>query len=194
MPARDFQQMIERLRAGEPSAAEQLVRDYESVVRRQVRFGLRDPRLGRVLDSMDICQAVMASFFVRAASGVFEIASSKDLVNLLAAITRRKLAAAARAHYQQKRDVRRATENSAIVKKLVDPNPTPGQDAAHRELVARVYSALSTEERQLADLRRDGWEWIAIADRVGGTPQGRRMQLARAIDRVAGELGLESDG
>jgi RNA polymerase sigma-70 factor (ECF subfamily) len=194
MPARDFQQMIERLRAGDASAAEQLVRDYESIVRRQVRFRLRDPRLGRVLDSMDICQAVMASFFVRAASGVFEIANSKDLVNLLAAIARRKLAAAARAHYQQKRDIRRATQNSAIVKKLVDPNPTPGQDAAHRELVARVHGALSTEERQLADLRRDGWEWIEIVKRVGGTPQGRRMQLARAIDRVAGELGLESDG
>jgi RNA polymerase sigma-70 factor (ECF subfamily) len=194
MPAHDFQQMIERLRAGDGSAAEQLVRDYESIVRRQVRFRLRDPRLGRVLDSMDICQAVMASFFVRAASGVFEIANSKDLVNLLAAITRRKLAAAARTHYQQKRDVRRATQDSAIVNKLVDPNPTPGQDAAHRELVARVHGALSTEERQLADLRRDGCEWIEIAERVGGTPQARRMQLARAIDRVAGELGLDSDG
>lgn len=194
MPAHDFQQMIDRLRIGDASAAEQLVRDYESIVRRQVRFGLRDPRLGRVLDSMDICQAVMASFFVRAASGVFDIANSKDLVNLLAAITRRKLAAAARTHYQQKRDIRRATQDSAIVNKLVDPNPTPGQDAAHRELVARVHGALSTEERQLADLRRDGCEWIEIAERVGGTAQARRMQLARAIDRVSNELGLDSDG
>jgi RNA polymerase sigma-70 factor (ECF subfamily) len=122
---------------------------------------------------------------------VFDSASSKDLVNLLAAITRRKLAAAARTHYQQRRDVRRATQDSATVKKLVDPNPTPGQDAAHRELVDRVHRALSTEERQLADLRRDGCEWIEIADRVGGTPQARRMQLARAIDRVSDELVLQ---
>ena len=194
MSVREFQQMIERLRAGDSSAAEQLVRNYESVVRRQVRFGLRDPKLSRVLDSMDICQIVMASFFVRAVSGVFEIASSKDLVNLLAAITRRKLAAAARTHYQQRRDVRRATADPAAVKKLVDPNPTPGQDAIHRELIDRVQSALSTEERQLADLRRDGCEWIEIAERVGGTPQARRMQLARAIDRISDELGLDCDG
>ena len=194
MPAHDFQQMIERLRTGDPSAAEQLVRDYESLVRRQVRFGLRDPRLGRLLDSMDICQTVMASFFVRAAAGVFDIASSKDLVNLLAAITRNKLAAAARTHYQQRRDVRRATHDSAAVKGLVDSHPTPSQDAVHRELVVRVRNALSTEERQLADLRRDGCEWIEIADRVGGTPQARRMQLARAIDRVSDELGLDSNG
>src|SRR5471030_801826 len=124
MPAPDFQQMIERLRAGDAAAAEQLVRDYESVVRRQVRFRLRDPKLGRVLDSMDICQAVMASFFVRATTGVFEIANSKDLVNLLAAIARRKLAAAARTHYQQKRDIRRGAHDSAAMKKLADPNPT----------------------------------------------------------------------
>jgi RNA polymerase sigma-70 factor (ECF subfamily) len=194
MRADDFQQLIGRLRAGDPSAAEQLVRDYESIVRRQVRFGLRDPRLGRLLDSMDICQTVMASFFVRAAAGVFDIASSKDLVHLLAAITRRKLAAAARRHYQQRRDVRRATHDSAAVKGLVDSNPTPSQDAVHRELVVRVRDALSTEERQLADLRRDGCEWIEIAARVGGTPQARRMQLARAIDRVTDELGLDSHG
>ena len=36
---------------------------------------------------MDICQAVMPSFFVRAASGLFDIANPKGLVNLLAAIT-----------------------------------------------------------------------------------------------------------
>jgi RNA polymerase sigma factor (sigma-70 family) len=193
MPAREFQQMIEQLKAGDATAAEQLVRDYESIVRRQVRFRLRDPKLGRVLDSMDICQAVMLSFFVRAASGVFEIANSKDLVNLLAAMTRRKLAAAARTHYQHKRDIRRGVHDSATMKKLADPNPTPSQDAVHHELVVRVRNALSTEERELTDLRRNGCEWIEIAERVGGTPQARRMQLARAIDRVSNELGLETD-
>src|ERR1700686_4323532 len=104
--------MIARLRTGDAVAAEQLVRDYESLVRRQVRFRMRDPRLGRLVDSMDICQAVMASFFVRVASGAFEIRTAKELVNLLAAITRKKVAMMARANYRKRRDVRRATDES----------------------------------------------------------------------------------
>jgi hypothetical protein len=50
---------------------------------------------------------------------------------------------------------------------------------------------LSDEERQLADLRGQNYEWAEIAERVGGTAQGRRKQLARALDRVAKDLGLE---
>jgi DNA-directed RNA polymerase specialized sigma24 family protein len=181
-----FEQMIARLRAGDAVAAEQLVRDYESLVRRQVRFRMRDPRLGRLLDSMDICQAVMASFFVRAASGVFEIRTAKDLVNLLAAITRRKVAMAARANYQERRDLRRATEESGVVKNLVDPHPTPGEVAAHHDLVDRVRRSLSVEERQLADLRRDGLGWIEIADRVGGTPHSHRSTAPPRRGRATG--------
>ena len=41
------------------------------------------------------------------------------------------------------------------------------------------------EERQLADLRFEGWEWSAIAGRLGGSAHPRRMQLARAVHRVA---------
>ena len=128
-----------------------------------------------------------------AAAGAFEIASSKDLVNLLAAIARKKLAASARAQFQQRRDIRRTTEESSMVKKLVDPHPTPSQTAAHQELVQKMFNSLSPEERQLADFRRSGLEWIEIAQRVGGTAQARRMQLARGIERISKELGLDND-
>ena len=40
----------------------------------------------------------------------------------------------------------------------------------------------------LADLRAQGCEWAEIAARLGGTPQARRMQLARAVDRVEQQL------
>ena len=50
---------------------------------------------------------------------------------------------------------------------------------------------LTEEERRLADLRGEGYTWEEIAARVGGTPQARRKQLARAVDRVARELELD---
>jgi DNA-directed RNA polymerase specialized sigma24 family protein len=55
-----FQNLIERVRARDEGAATELVRRYEPMVRRAARVRLAD----RLLDSMDICQPVMASFFV----------------------------------------------------------------------------------------------------------------------------------
>jgi len=50
---------------------------------------------------------------------------------------------------------------------------------------------LSEEERQVADERAQGQDWQQIAQAHGGTAEGARKKLARAIDRVARELGLE---
>src|SRR5262249_13616623 len=48
-----FQDLMRRVRAGDPAAASELVRQYEGEIRRVIRVRL-DARLGRVLDSMDI--------------------------------------------------------------------------------------------------------------------------------------------
>ena len=77
-------------RVGHRSTAAELVQRYEPAVRRSVRLRL-DPRLRRVCDSMDICQAVLGSFFVRAASGQYELDTPEQLLRLLTAMARNKL-------------------------------------------------------------------------------------------------------
>src|SRR5260221_3136505 len=70
-------------------------RDWSSVLfrsRRAIRFRLADTNLARLLDSMDICQSVLASFFLRAAAGQFDIEQPQQLVKLLVAMARNKLA------------------------------------------------------------------------------------------------------
>jgi hypothetical protein len=47
---------------------------------------------------------------------------------------------------------------------------------------------LTAEERRLADLRAQGFEWTEIAARPGGTAESCRKQLARALDRVEHQL------
>jgi hypothetical protein len=56
-----------------------------------------------------------------------------------------------------------------------------------------VRIRLGEEERQIADLRAEGWEWAEIAGLLGGSAQARRMQLARAVHRVAKALKLDRD-
>jgi RNA polymerase sigma-70 factor (ECF subfamily) len=57
----------------EQDAASELVRRHEPSIRFAARFRLADSRLGGLLDSMDICQSVLKSFFVRAASGQYDL-------------------------------------------------------------------------------------------------------------------------
>src|SRR5438309_59897 len=90
--AASFGELIGRVRAGDARAAAEVVERYEPTLRRAVRLRLRrDPRLCRLLDSVDVCQSVLASFFVRAALGQYDLSTPEHLVKLLAAIARNKV-------------------------------------------------------------------------------------------------------
>jgi hypothetical protein len=41
------------------------------------------------------------------------------------------------------------------------------------------------------ELRKEGLEWAAIAERLGSTPEAVRKKLARGVDRVAAQLHLD---
>jgi RNA polymerase sigma-70 factor (ECF subfamily) len=186
-----FADLVRRLRAGDEEAAAELVRGYESTVRRVVRLRLRDPRLRRVFDSMDVCQSVLGSFLLRTAAGQYDLDGPEQLVQLLAEIARKKVAAAARRERAGIRDHRRLEGQGPEAFPTADPGPSPSQVVSGRELLSKLRLLLSTEERQLAELRTQGLGWVEVARQLGGTADGRRMQLDRAVRRVACELGLE---
>ena len=159
------------------------------MIRREVKMRLRDPRLYRRLDWADICQSVLASFFVRAVSGQYDLDEPGELLRLLVVMTRHKLAKQERRHRADKRDYRLAEERDpADLEGRPGAEPTPSRLVAGRELLEAFRARLSEEERMLADLRGQGYEWAEIAARVGGTAQARRMQLARAVRRVERQL------
>jgi RNA polymerase sigma-70 factor (ECF subfamily) len=192
-PTDAFTELVRRVRQGDPDAAEELWRRYEPLLRREARLRLRDPRLRRRFDESDVCQSVMASFFVRAAAGQFDLDSPEQLQHLLQRMGRNKLAAHARRHAADCRDVRRAEQLPRSDADPASPGPTPSQTVAWRELLQQFRDRLDAEERQLADLRAQGLAWADIAARLGGTADGRRVQLNRAIARVSAALGLVED-
>jgi RNA polymerase sigma factor (sigma-70 family) len=198
-----FRALIARVRAGDEQAAAELVRRYEPAIRRAARVRLVDTRLNRLLDSMDICQSVMASFFVRAALGQFELETPDQLLRLLATMTRNKLAGQVKGHRAARRDFRRVAaapgdrEGEAdagaerIAGQIAGPDPTPSRDLAARELLEEALRRLSPEERRILDGREQGGQWAQIAAELGSSPEAVRKKLARAVDRVAHELGLD---
>jgi RNA polymerase sigma-70 factor (ECF subfamily) len=195
LPAAEYAEFIARIRAGDEQAAAELVRRYEPEIRLEVRtwLRLRDPRLRRVFDSMDVCQSVLASFFLRAAAGAYDMERPDQLAALLAGIARNKLSEHVRHHQRQRRDVRRVEAAGAEALE-VPVAETPSQCVAGKELLAEFRRRLSDDERKLADLRAGGQDWTAIAAELGSTPEGCRKQLSRAVERVERELGLVAEG
>ena len=188
-----FAEFIARIRAGDGRAAEELVRKYEPLVRRVVRIRLEDRKLGRLFDSMDVCQSVLKSFFVRTAAGQYDLDEPGQLVGLLVAMAGTKLACEARRQHRQRRDQRRVVEGDAALAGVAADDPSPSRAVAARDLLDAARRRLTDEERALADLRGEGLTWEEVTARVGGTAQARRVQLARALDRVARDLGIDED-
>lgn len=189
----EYADFIRRLRRGDSLAAEELIRRYEPEIRLEVRalLRLRDPRLRRIFDSMDICQSVLASFFVQAAAGDFELDDPSQLTRLLVGMTRNRLADRVRYQQRQRRDVRRTGDfDPALHTAIRSASESPSEVISRRELTTMLRDRLSDEERSLAELRSLGLEWADVAEQLGGTPEARRKQLNRAVARVTRELGL----
>ncbi len=188
-----FRTFIARIRAGDEDAARDLVAQFEKVIRREVRLRLEDHRLLRVFDSMDISQSVLTSFFSRMTTGHFELETPDQLINLLIGMTRNKLAMQVRRQRARRRDNRLTAGPPVDEIEVASTNPDPCQLVSDHDLIDAVRMRLADEERQLADLRAQGWEWAEIAHQVGGSAQARRMQLSRAVHRVAKALKMDAD-
>jgi RNA polymerase sigma-70 factor (ECF subfamily) len=185
-----FRDLMLRVRRGDQQAATELVRRYEPAIRRAVRFRLTDARLRRTCDSMDVCQSVMLSFFVRAASGQYELDTPEQLLKLLTTMARNKLLNQARNQHTAGRDNRRLVEHIEQ-NQIVGDAPNPSRQAEARELLEEVHRRLEPDERRLVELRNQGHDWAAIAAEVGGTPAALRQKLHRALARLTRQLGLE---
>jgi RNA polymerase sigma-70 factor (ECF subfamily) len=186
--------LLDRVRGGNQQAATELVRRYEPALRRAVRLRLRDRQLRRVLDSSDICQAVLLRFFVRVATGRYDLDTPEQVLKLLATMARHQIVNEALHQQAAKRDCRRVARAGAEEWEATAPGSSPSQHVAAEELLEVARELLAPGEWQLLQLRKEGREWIDVARLLGGTPEGLRKQLARAVARVTQALGLVEVG
>jgi RNA polymerase sigma factor (sigma-70 family) len=179
---RGFAELIRRIRAGDAEASAELVRRYEGAIRRQARLRLGADLRG-LLDSMDVCQSVLKSFFVRVASGQFRLETPEQLLKLLVTMARNKV----------REEARRAIAGDRSAEEPFDPGPSPSESLIVEDLLEEVRRRLTAEEREMWERRRRGGSWDEIAQDLGGTAVARRKQYSRAMDRVTRELGLEEE-
>jgi ECF sigma factor len=186
-----FADLLRRIRAGDAAAAEELVQRYEPVLRRMVHVRLVGDRLRRLFDSEDICQSVLASFFIRAALGQYELSEPDDLLKLLAIMARNKVVNKARRMDLNGQGGERVSLAELSNSAVTADSAGPSRHAALKDLLHEVRRRLPREENRLLDLRQQGVAWADIALEIGDNPDALRKRLNRAVDLVAQELGLD---
>jgi RNA polymerase sigma-70 factor (ECF subfamily) len=189
----DFEQLIERVRAGDADAAEDLVKQFESTIRVAVRIRLFDPALRRQLDSLDICQSVLASFFVRVAAGQYHLHHPSQLVALLTKMAYNKLNWHARNSLRKRRDTRRLSDVSDEALQLESHVPGPARQVEARELLQQARQHMDSTMRGIAARRVNGDTWDQVASELGGTAESRRKQFQRGMDEIAHLLGIDDE-
>lgn len=183
-----FNQLVERLMMGDAKAAEEVVRDYEPEIRRIVRSRLRDPKLRRVVDSMDICQSVFGRFFVLANLGRFELNSPHDLVKLLTRMATNKVIDKHRTDISQRNLIEQKARD--FDQKNGDSD-SPGSGMEFQELLDKARGKMSESELVVSTLRSQGLSWVEVSRELNESPQALRKRLERACARIIDDLGIE---
>jgi RNA polymerase sigma-70 factor (ECF subfamily) len=182
-----FRDLIRRVRTGDQQAATELVRQYEPEIRRAVRLRLNDPKLTRVLDSMDVCQSVMGRFFLGAQAGQFDLEHPAQLFRLLVTMAKNRVID----HARKPSNRPELIGGDSTASRLPGKTETPSVIVSHKELLAEMRKRLSEEERKLSELKAQGLDWAEVARRMGGSAEALRKKLERAMARVTKELGLD---
>ena len=191
--ATDFKTLMNRVSAGDSTAADQLVREFEPEIRRAIRFRLRSQQLRRIVDSTDICQSVFARFFFSAALGQFDLESPQDLIRLLTRMATNRVIDRYRKEQSQKKlvEAKSGEQDLAQFGEFVDRGELAETEVEYAELLVRVRQRLNDKEQRVSRLRTEGKTWLEISQAMGESPQALRKQLERACYRIFQELGLD---
>jgi RNA polymerase sigma factor (sigma-70 family) len=196
----DVMQEIERLRAGDESAAQVLWERYFEKLAALARHKLASlPR--RAADEEDVALSALKSFYRGVAMDRFPNLSDRfDLWKVLVTITTRKAAAQRRRHFSQKRGHGAVRGESLFVQSPADPEPVGGIDqfagrepspelaAMLAEECAGLLSQLDERKRPIALLKMEGFTNQEIADQLDLAVRTVERRLEQIRQRWSSEI------
>ncbi len=145
------------------------------------------------VDEEDIVQSVFRSFFRRnQGNEFFYFDDSLDVWSLLAAMTYRKVINTIEHHRDHRCTTReQSSSTSDGSSQLADRNPTPEELNILVDYLAWILNQLNSAQREMIQLRLEGYTVAEIADRVQLSQRTVKRALARArqlaSDRIAAD-------
>ena len=182
-----FHELAERLRTGDPGAAEIVFRLYAHRLIGLARNHL-DARLRAKFDPEDVAQSALKSFFLRARDGEYDLESWDSLWSLLTVITLRKCGFRVRHFRTAGRDVRKELpaepRHDGPTWEAIAREPTPTEAAELADVVEGLFRGLDETDRKVLELSLQGCPPADVAREVAVS--GRTVY--RVLERVKGRL------
>lgn len=181
--SRETRVLVDQWRAGDEQAAQQLFDKYAerllALARRRISH-----RLHSRVDPEDVVQSVFRTFFARAKEGQFRIEEQDDLAKLLVRITVHKTLRQVEFHKAAKRDPSQETsqggEGHDRLREVLDSEPTPQAALAFLDQLEHFLSQLPPGDRQILEMRLQGYSNAEIAEKLGVYDR----KIRRVIERV----------
>jgi RNA polymerase sigma-70 factor (ECF subfamily) len=192
--APDFDLLLTAARSGDEAAMQQLIEGYEPelriVARNRIGSSLRPH-----LDTIDLVQSVHRSLMIGLRDARFDITSPQKLIALAVTIVQRKAAK----HWRHLKRQQRLSGHEESKKDLVETMlslRTAREDELSeittRDLLSQWLEKMDAVERQLIELRLDGYSTVEIAHQLQLDADVLRVKLSRLRKRLR-ERGLEDD-
>jgi RNA polymerase sigma factor (sigma-70 family) len=178
---REFSQLMQRVQAGCPEAAQEVYDRYSAHVRRVVRRQLHQ-RMRAQFDSADFLQLVWASFF-RTATDRYEFKDPKALVSFLCHVAFNKVVAAFHHQRREKRSIEREQALQIdVADRRVRKEPSPSELAIANECWERMLAGQPERGQTILEMLRQGHTHDEIADRLQLHPK----VVQRLLRRISG--------
>jgi RNA polymerase sigma factor (sigma-70 family) len=186
------QSLLHQWRAGDQKAAREIVERYVDRLLDLARRRLSQ-RLARRVDPEDIVQSVFRTFFGRARAGQFHVEDPDDLCKLLMRITLHKTLRQAAFHRAAKRDLNQEAgsgpDDTDHLRDVLDREPTPEAANMFVDELEQMLNQLRPEDRQVIDMRLQGYSNVEIAEKLGISDR----KIRRLLERLRG-LAEQGEG
>lgn len=182
---RSVEDFVQLLRQGDPETARKV---FDSYVDRLVALARKriSQRLSSRIDAEDIVQSVFRTFFHRAQMGQFTFTDEDDVCKMLARITVHKTFRQIAHHQAGKRDagreVGRGDDDQDMVQNLMSREPSPEEAAGLLDQLEHFLAQLRREDREILELRMQGFSTLEIAQKLGITDR----KIRRLMERIRG--------
>jgi RNA polymerase sigma-70 factor (ECF subfamily) len=176
----DEQALLDLLRAGDESAAQQIFTAYVNRLLSLARTRISQ-RLARRIDPEDIVQSAFRTFFSRVKAGHFTFEEHDDLGKILVSITIRKTLRQVAFHRAAKRDSgleedpRDASGDGLL--ELSDLAPSPEATVAFLDQLDHFLARLRSQDRPILEMRLQGYRNEEIARELGTSDRHVRRVL-----------------
>ena len=185
MEPNSVEAFVNSLRQGDPAAAQQVFDQYVDKMVAMARKRISQ-RLASRIDAEDVVQSVFRTFFHRTKEGEFEFHDPEDICKTLAKITMHKVFRQVAHHQAAKRDAGRelgsGDEGQDLVVNLVSREPSPEETTELLDHMEHFLAQLKPQEREILELRMQGFSTVDIAKRLGILDR----KIRRLMERLRG--------